>query len=247
MDADSVFKALADPSRRLLLDRLARHDGQSIRELGAGLPLGRFGVAKHLGVLERAGLVTSRRVDRRRLHYLNPVPIHDIYERWVSKYAAPWAHFMSRLKTGLEADARPRHVYNVFIRAPQGDIWNAITQAAQTQRYYHGMRVASTWRAGARYSYRDDEGSVAIEGRIIEIEPPRRLVQTFRFASRGDAPSRVTWEIEPMGGVCRLSLVHEFEAIESTYESVDDPMGWQFILSSLKSLLETSQALEVGA
>jgi uncharacterized protein YndB with AHSA1/START domain/DNA-binding transcriptional ArsR family regulator len=247
VDADAVFRALADPSRRLLLDRLAERDGQSIRELGAGLSLGRFGVAKHLGVLERAGLVSSRRVDRRRLHYLNPVPIHDIYERWVSKYAAPWAAFMSRLKTGLETGARPHHVYNVFIRASQQEIWDAITQAGHTRRYYYGMRVASSWRPGARYAYRDADGGVAIEGRIVEIEPPRRLVQTFRFASRDEAPSRVTWEIEPMGDVCRLTLVHEFDAMGGTYESVDDPMGWQFILSSLKSLLETSEGLEVGA
>jgi uncharacterized protein YndB with AHSA1/START domain/DNA-binding transcriptional ArsR family regulator len=230
VDADAVFKALADPSRRLLLDRLAERDGQSIRELGEGLALGRFGVAKHLGILERARLVSSRRIDRRRLHYLNPVPIHDIYERWVSRYAAPWSH-----------------AYNVFIRASQREIWNAITDGDQTARYYYGMRVASSWRVGARYSYRDGDGDDAIEGRIVEIEPLRKLVQTFRFAARAEAPSRVTWEIEPMGAVCRLSLVHEFDTLESTYESVDAPMGWQFILSSLKSLLETSQALEVGA
>lgn len=247
MEADLVFKALADPSRRLLLDRLAERDGQSIRELGAGLALGRFGVAKHLGILERAGLVSSRRSGRRRIHYLNPVPIHDIYERWVSRYAAPWAELMSHLKLGLETDARPRRVYQVFIRATPEQIWRAITNGRLSARYYHGMRVASSWRAGAPYAYRDAEGRTSIKGEVVEIEPPRRLVQTFRFAARGDAPSRVTWEIEPRGDFCRLSLVHEFDSVDSSYESVDDPMGWQFILSSLKSLLETSQPLEVGA
>jgi len=247
VDADAVFKALADPSRRSLLDRLAERDGQSIRELGAGLALGRFGVAKHLGVLERAGLVTSRRVDRRRVHYLNPVPIHDIYERWVSKYAVPWASFMSRLKLGLEGAAPPRHVYQVFIRATPDQIWDALTNGRLSERYYHGLRVASTWRDGARYSYRDDDGDIAISGEVLEAERPRRLVQTFRFASRDDAPSRVTWEIEKLGDVSRLDLVHEFDSADSTFVSVNDPMGWQFILSSLKSLLETSEALEVGA
>ena len=247
MDADAVFRALADPNRRLLLDRLADDDGQSIHDLGAGLAMGRFGVAKHLGVLERAGLVTSRRSGRRRLHYLNPVPIHDIYSRWVSRYSAPWAEFMSRLKTGLETENKPRHVYQVFIRAKPEEIWNAITDGRLTERYYHGMRVVSAWRAGARYAYRDGDGRVSIKGEVVEIDPPRRLVQTFRFASRGDAPSRVTWEIERRGDFCRLSLAHEFEAVDGTYESVADPMGWQFILSSLKSLLETSEPLEVGA
>ena len=242
---DLVFKALSDPSRRLLLDRLARRDGQSIRELGTGLALGRFGVAKHLGVLERAGLVTSRRAGRRRLHHLNPVPIHDIYERWVSKYAAPWADFMSKLKTGLESD-KPRRVYRVFIRATPAEVWDALTLGSLSARYYHGMRVASTWREGARYSYRDRAGRTSIGGTVLEADRPRRLVQTFRFASRNDAPSRVRWEIEPLGDVSRLTLVHEFESADGTYESVDDPMGWQFILSSMKSLLETSEALEVG-
>lgn len=247
MEADLVFKALADGNRRLLLDRLAERDGQSIRELATGLPMGRFGVAKHLGILERAGLVTSRRAGRSRLHFLNPVPIHEIYSRWVSKYAAPWADFMSRLKLGLEGEMKPHHVYQVFIRAAPEEIWRAITDGRVTARYYHGMRVTSAWHAGSRYSYRDDQGRVSIKGEIVEIDPPRKLVQTFRFTSRDDAASRVTWEIEPHGDFCRLSLAHEFDAADSTSESVDDPMGWQFILSSLKSLLETSEPLEVGA
>ncbi len=248
MDVDPVFKALADPTRRLLLDRLAARDGQSIRELGEGLVLGRFGVAKHLGILEKAGLVTSRRVGRRRLHHLNPVAIHEIHDRWVSKYAAPWADFMTRLKGGLEAETarRAAHVYQVFIRSTPEAIWSALTDGTITRRYYHGMRVASDWRAGSRYAYRDRAGRVSIQGEVVEAEPPKRLAQTFRFAGRDDLPSRVVWEIEPLGAVCRLSLRHEFDHEDSTYASVDAPMGWQFILSSLKSLLETSQALEVS-
>ena len=246
MDAGAVFKALADPHRRHLLDRLVERDGQSIRELGEGLALGRFGVAKHLRVLEAAGLVTSRRVDRRRLHYLNPIPIQDIYARWVSRYAAPWASFMGRLKMGLEGSA-PRHAYQVFIRATPEQIWDALTVGGLSERYYYGLRVASKWRTGARYTYRDEDGAIAISGDVLEAERPRRLVQTFRFASRHDAPSRVTWDIQRLGGVSRLSLVHEFDSTDSTFVSVNDPMGWQFILSSLKSLLETSEALEVGA
>lgn len=99
---DEVFKALADPTRRELLDRLFERDGQSLGALEAGLPMSRFGVMKHLKLLEEAGLVTTRRRGREKLHFLNPVPIRLIHDRWVSKYAEPWASALSELKTELE-------------------------------------------------------------------------------------------------------------------------------------------------
>jgi len=99
---DEVFKALADPTRRELLDRLFERDGQSLNVLEDGLPMSRFGVMKHLKVLEEAGLVTTRRRGREKLHHLNPVPIRLIHDRWVSKYAEPWASVLSELKTELE-------------------------------------------------------------------------------------------------------------------------------------------------
>ena len=99
---DEVFKALADPTRRQLLDQLFERDGQSLSALEEGLPMSRFGVMKHLRVLEEAGLVTTRRRGREKLHYLNPVPIRLIHDRWVSKYAEPWASALSELKKELE-------------------------------------------------------------------------------------------------------------------------------------------------
>lgn len=100
---EEVFKALADPSRRLLLDRLFEHDGQSLNELCANLPaMTRFGVMKHLGVLEQAGLVTTRRDGREKLHYLNPVPIRLVHDRWISKYAEPRVRALVELKHELE-------------------------------------------------------------------------------------------------------------------------------------------------
>lgn len=229
-----------------MLDRLFQRDGQSIHELGADLEMGRFGVAKHLRILERAGLVSARRVGRERLNYLNPVPIQQIHERWVSKYAEPWARVMSGLKSDLEAATKPQHVYHVFIRATPEAIWRAITDGESTQRYFHGTRVDSEWKVGSRYEYRDSDERVAIAGEVLEIEPPRRLVQTFRFTRTDDTPSRLVWEIEPLGETCRLTLVHEFVAVDGTYEEVDDPMGWQFILSGLKSVLETNRPLVVS-
>jgi DNA-binding transcriptional ArsR family regulator len=101
---DEVFKALADPTRRHLLDELHRSDGQSLSALEERLPMSRFGVMKHLKVLEEAGLVTTRRQGREKLHFLNPVPIRLIHDRWVSKYAEPWASALSELKKELEDD-----------------------------------------------------------------------------------------------------------------------------------------------
>jgi DNA-binding transcriptional ArsR family regulator len=99
---DEVFKALADPTRRSLLDSLREEDGQSLSSLERGLPMTRFGVMKHLRVLEEAGLVTTRRRGREKLHFLNAVPIQLIHERWVSKYAEPWAAALTGLKREIE-------------------------------------------------------------------------------------------------------------------------------------------------
>jgi DNA-binding transcriptional ArsR family regulator len=101
---DEVFKALADPTRREVLDRLFAEDGQTLSALEEGLPMSRFGVMKHLKVLEGAGLVTTRRRGREKLHFLNPVPIRLIHDRWVSKYAQPWASALSELKQEMESE-----------------------------------------------------------------------------------------------------------------------------------------------
>jgi DNA-binding transcriptional ArsR family regulator len=103
---DDVFKALADPTRRRLLDELFEEDGQTLSALEQRLPMSRFGVAKHLKVLEGAGLVTTRKRGREKLHYLNPVPIREVHDRWVSKYAEPWAAALTGLKKDLEEEQR---------------------------------------------------------------------------------------------------------------------------------------------
>jgi DNA-binding transcriptional ArsR family regulator len=105
---DEVFKALADPTRRELLDRLFGRDGQSLSALEEDLPMSRFGVMKHLKVLEEAGLITTRKRGREKLHFLNPVPIRLIHDRWVSKYAEPWASALSELKQDIENEEEQR-------------------------------------------------------------------------------------------------------------------------------------------
>src|SRR5690349_12354073 len=130
VDEADVFRALADPSRRFLLDSLFEADGQTLGELAARLPgMTRFGVMKHLRILEAAGLVASRKVGRERLHYLNPVPIRLIHDRWTGKYAEVWAGALADLKVRLEQPPmdRRRHVFQVYIRTTPEQLWQAIT------------------------------------------------------------------------------------------------------------------------
>ena len=101
-DDDLVFKALADPTRRYLLDRLFERDGRTLTELELDLVMTRFGVMKHLRVLEDAGLVVSRRAGREKHHFLNPVPIRLIHDRWIDKYTERQVSALSELKTALE-------------------------------------------------------------------------------------------------------------------------------------------------
>ena len=105
LDEDLVFKALADATRRGLLDRLHREDGQSLGQLEAGTGMTRFGVMKHLRLLESAGLVVTRRAGREKLHYLNAVPIRQIHDRWIDKYTAHHVSALLGLKASLESAA----------------------------------------------------------------------------------------------------------------------------------------------
>ena len=247
---DEVFKALADPSRRALLDALFARDGQSLSELEARLPMTRFGVAKHLKVLEHAGLVASRKVGRERLHHLNPIPLQQIQERWVSKYAERWSHALIGLKTVLEEETMSGQtsVYELYIRTTPERLWQAITDGEMTQQYYFGSAIASDWQQGSRYEMTSPDGSqVWVEGEILEVDPPRRLVQSFK--ARWDeemeqqGPSRVTWEVEQQGGSCRLRVTHDGLS-EAAARRVSG--GWPQILSGLKTLLETGEPLALA-
>ncbi|HEX2085356.1 MAG TPA: metalloregulator ArsR/SmtB family transcription factor [Solirubrobacteraceae bacterium] len=247
---DEVFKALADPSRRALLDALFAEDGQSLSALEARLPMTRFGVAKHLKVLEQAGLVTSRKVGRERLHHLNPVPLQQIQERWVSKYAERWSHALLGLKTVLEEGPMSTHtsVYELYIRTTPERLWQAITDGELTRQYYFGSPIDSEWTPGARFEMTSpDGGEVWVDGELLEVDPPRRLVQTFQAHWNAEMdqeePSRVTWEIEQRGDACRLRVTHEGLS-EAAARQVGG--GWPQILSGLKTLLETGEPLALA-
>src|SRR2546426_4619898 len=146
---DAVFRALAAPTRRRLLDELFRKDGQTLSELEERFPMTRFGVMKHLKQLEEAGLVVTKRRGREKLHFLNPVPIRLVHDRWVSKYAEPWAAGLSGLKTRLEGHMEK--VFEIYIRTTPKRLWEAITDPDMRSKYNFGMRVDSAFTPGSRY------------------------------------------------------------------------------------------------
>lgn len=245
---DEVFKALGDVSRRRLLDLLFERDGQSLSELQAHLPMTRFGVMKHLQILEGAGLITTRKIGREKLHYLNPIPIQLVYDRWVSKYARPFARTLTGLKHELEAvtmPEKPAHVFTIFIRTTPEKLWQALTDGELTRHYYDGCRVESTWEPGAPYRYIDSQGNTVVEGEILECDPPRHLVTTFRplwMHNDKKYTSKLTYEIEAAESVCKLTLIHD--DLDPVYAAeLGIAEGASRILSGLKTLLETGEPL----
>jgi uncharacterized protein YndB with AHSA1/START domain len=142
----------------------------------------------------------------------------------------------------------PQHVYEVYIRTTPERLWQAITDPAVTEAYYFNSRIVSDWQPGSPFEMRQADGRLDIAGEVVEADPPRKLVHTFNLRwdpENSDPPSRVTWEITPMGDTCKLSLVHDGFASETqTFREVGG--GWPLILSSLKSLLETGDALRIG-
>ena len=242
-----AFRALADPSRRLLLDGLFERDGQTLGELTARLPeMTRFGVMKHLTVLEQAGLITTRKDGREKRHFLNPVPIRRIHDRWISKYAAPVIGTMSAIKDHLEAPpmAVPpdeiEHVYSIYINASPERVWRAITDGDETVQYYHGTRVNSDWKVGSRVSYDYPDG-VAADGEVIEYSPPNRLEMTFLAhwdpEVEAEGPIRHVWELEAEDGATKLTVTSKgLKRGSKTAESFSS--GIIYIVSGLKTFVE---------
>ena len=177
---DEVFKALADPTRRALLDVLHAQDGQTLGQLEERFAMTRFGVMKHLRLLEDAGLVVTRRRGRQKLHFLNPVPIRLVHDRWISTYTEPWVATLSDLKTALESTMEK--VYEIYIRTTPERLWEAITDPAIRSRYNFGARIESDFTVGSTMRQYTPHGDLLGEGENVEVDPPRRLVQTMRRA-----------------------------------------------------------------
>ncbi|MBF6332842.1 metalloregulator ArsR/SmtB family transcription factor [Nocardia transvalensis] len=266
-DDDLVFKALADPSRRFLLDLLFAREGRTLGELEAQLEMTRFGVAKHLRVLEDAGLVVARRSGREKLHFLNPVPIRLIHDRWIDKFTERPVAALVDLKyeleqamttsdVGSETAERTVQVYRVYIKAAPQQIWDAITRPEWTVKFgYQGaveydLRPGGAFRALASAEMKQHGADdVVIDGEVLESDPPRRLVQTWRALFFGEDYTRLTYEIEDEGnGVSILTVTHDVTGAPQTAAQCAGEIpgaggGWNQTLSDLKSLLETGHSL----
>lgn len=243
---DDVFKALADPTRRHLLDELFKKDGQSLSSLEQRLPHGshvtRFGVMKHLKLLEAAGLVVTKKRGREKLHFLNAVPIRLLHDRWVSKYTEPWVATLSDLKNRLENKTMEK-VFEIYIKTTPERLWKALTDTEMRRKYTFGAVVTSDWTVGSRYEA-VGKGTPIFEGENLEVDPPRRLVQSFKALwgedVKSEGTSRVTYEITQIGDSCRLLVTHD-----QLREDANNQLygGWPMILSGLKTLLETGELL----
>lgn len=247
-----VFRALSDPSRRLLLDRLFERDGQTLGELCRHLPeMTRFGVMRHLGVLEAAEIVSTRRVGREKRHYLNPVPIRLMHDRWISKYAEPVIGALSAMKRHLEAPVSTfDHVYSVYIQAPPDRVWRAITDGTETARYYYGTRVDSTWKPGAPLTYAYPDGSIAADGTVLEIDPPNRLKMSFHARwdpeIEAEGPVEIAWVLEAQGEATKLTVTTS-GLVEGSKTATDFSGGIVYIVSGLKTFVEAGRAVAAGA
>jgi uncharacterized protein YndB with AHSA1/START domain/DNA-binding transcriptional ArsR family regulator len=261
---DEVFKALADPSRRQLLDSLNDRNGQTLRELCSGLDMARQSVSKHLAVLEAANLVSAVRRGREKLHYLNPAPIHEITERWITHYDQPRINALADLKRALEEPTvdRPTFVYTTYIRTTPERLWQALTEPAFTKRYW-GTTFDTDWQPGSTMSWElrgvtiDDPEQV-----VVAADPPRRLSYTWhtmtpdlaaaldlsdeaRDQLRAERRSEVTFEIEPLDELVKLTVIHDgFDEGSLMAQMVTS--GWPSVLSNLKTLLETGETLPLN-
>ncbi|MGR3932088.1 ArsR/SmtB family transcription factor [Streptomyces sp. BRA346] len=243
---DKVFKALADQTRRYLLDRLHERGGQTLGELCEHLAMTRQSATQHLAVLEAANLVSVVRQGREKLHYLNPVPVHEVQERWIDKFERPRLRALGAVKRQAE-DAmaeRPTYSYVIYIESTPEKVWHALTDADLTAAYW-GHSNVSDWRPGSAWEHRRTDGSgiADVVGTVVESVPPKRLVTTWAApgAEPAAGPSRVTFTIEPHEEIVRLTVTHENLADEAEREEAAG--GWAAVLSNLKSLLETGSPL----
>jgi len=260
---DDVFRALADPSRRLLLDSLNERNGQTLRELGSRLEMARQSVSKHLDVLEAANLITTVRRGREKHHYLNAAPINDIAERWITRYEQDRVNALAVLKRALEDNPvepeKPSFVYATYIRTTPEKLWQALTEPAFTERYW-SITFETDWKPGSPMIWKTRGLTIADPQQVVlESEPYRRLsyrwqthspewAQALNFSEEAgdrlasEPRSKVTFEIEPLGDQVRLTVIHD-DLVPGGLTGSMISNGWPRVLANLKTLLETGDTL----
>jgi len=264
-EIDDVFRALADPTRRRLLDNLNGRSGLTLRELCTDTGMARQSVSKHLTVLEAAQLITTVRRGREKLHYLNPAPIHAISERWINQYDRHRVLALADLKRALEDHPvdSPSFVYTTYIKTTPQRLWQALTEPAFTERYW-GLTLESHWTPDSTITLHQWGLTIADpEQRILEAEPYERLSYTWHtftpewreaahervgfpeeFLERiaAEPRSKVTFEIVDFGDLVKLTVIHDdFPPDSGVLPTISQ--GWPHILANLKTMLETGETL----
>ncbi|MFI7065337.1 ArsR/SmtB family transcription factor [Kribbella sp. NPDC050124] len=258
---DEVFRALADPSRRQLLDMLNGRNGQTLRELCAGLDMARQSVSKHLTVLESANLVTTVWRGREKLHYLNAEPINAIADRWINQYDRRRVQLFADLKTALEAEpmSDTDFVYTTYIKTTPERLWQALTDPKFTQEYW-GVRFETDWQVGSEMVWHEGGTVMAAPDQVVlEHDPYRRLAYTWHHVTPEFAKafeidddlyqrisreplSKASFDLEPVGDKVKLTVVHSgFEPGSAIREMVSG--GWVELISDLKSFVESTPEL----
>jgi uncharacterized protein YndB with AHSA1/START domain/DNA-binding transcriptional ArsR family regulator len=262
---DEVFRALADPSRRQLLDSLNERNGQTLSELCAGLDMARQSVSKHLAVLESANLVTTLRRGREKLHHLNAEPINAIADRWINQYDRRRVQLFADLKTALEQEPVSDNdfVYTTYIKTTPERLWRALTDPAFTQQYW-GVQHRTDWKVGSPIDW--VMGDVTMSGpgqEVLEYDPYRRLAFTWhhitpefaqavemtddqRDKAAAEPLSRASFDLEPDGDQVKLTVIHTGFDPGSVIRAMIDE-GWTKLISDLKSFAESAPELNQDA
>jgi uncharacterized protein YndB with AHSA1/START domain len=233
----SVFKALADPARRKLLDALHQHGGQTLSELHGQMPTSRQAVMKHIAVLEAAKLVSASRWGRYKVHYIKRAPLRNLGSRWLDGKS---------VQTGGTA-GKSDFVYAIVVQSPPRRVWQALTDPAMTRQYWHRAAIESDWRAGSQVLLKKDDGSY-VGGKLLEYSRPKRLSYEFsRSGERRKKPVEVTFDLIPVGGNTKLVVTScnllEVDLSDNPHVLFGLNNGWPMFMSSLKSLLETGRPI----
>lgn len=245
---DAIFKALGDPARRDLLDSLRKRDGQSLSDLEEVLEMSRFGVMKHLKILEQAHLIVTRKDGRFKYHYLNALPLQEIMDRWTAPFLQRQARALTELKAKLEHDAvtgRPDFMMQIYIRCSGDALWDALTQADAMAAYHFACdRVEGNAILGRDTVFIMPDGSAMLKQTTTALDPKSRIAMTFDPLFLGaDVPSsHMAYRISPAGDLCKLTIEHY--NIAPGQDSLAE--GWARLATSLKTYLETGSALRVA-
>lgn len=240
---DTIFKALNDSARRILLDSLRVKDGQTLSDLQQQVAMTRFGVMKHLRVLEDAHLIVTRKQGRFKYHYLNVLPLQEMIDRWIHPFLKPQAKTLTALKAQLEGKtmSKPDFIMATYINCTHDALWDALTRGDLIGEYHFACQnVQGDMTApGDETLYNFPHGAPMLANRVIAIDPKTRIELAFEPHWGGDeTPSRCVYLIEPGASGMKLTIEH-FD-LPASQPGIAD--GWARFSAGLKTWLETGKA-----